>query len=87
MLLAAWAFSPDYSMLAEAENMYWRALGRNEKALGPEQTSTLDTVNNLGITFHGNPEVLACSPGANLDPLLDEGFGCYRRLVCGSSCH
>jgi tetratricopeptide (TPR) repeat protein len=31
--------------------MYERALAGKEKALGPEHTSTLDTVNNLGIIY------------------------------------
>jgi tetratricopeptide (TPR) repeat protein len=31
--------------------MYRRALKEREKALGPEHTSTLDTVNNLGILY------------------------------------
>ena len=31
--------------------MYQRALERTEKALGPEHTSTLDTVNNLGLLY------------------------------------
>src|SRR5207248_979101 len=37
--------------LAEAEAMYQRALAGYEKALGPEHTSTLDTVNNLGSLY------------------------------------
>jgi tetratricopeptide (TPR) repeat protein len=35
----------------EAEEMYGRALVGSEKALGPEHTSTLMTVNNLGILY------------------------------------
>jgi tetratricopeptide (TPR) repeat protein len=31
--------------------MYERALKGKEKAWGPEHTSTLDTVNNLGIIY------------------------------------
>jgi tetratricopeptide (TPR) repeat protein len=31
--------------------MYNRALAGKEKALGPEHTSTLDTVNNLGVLY------------------------------------
>ena len=31
--------------------MYQRALAGYEKALGPDHTSTLDTVNNLGILY------------------------------------
>ncbi|KAL5375449.1 hypothetical protein PMIN06_012243 [Paraphaeosphaeria minitans] len=35
----------------KAENMYQRALQGYEKAWGPEHTSTLDTVNNLGLLY------------------------------------
>ena len=35
----------------EAEKMYLRALQGKEKAWGPEHTSTLDTVNNLGLLY------------------------------------
>ncbi|PQE17740.1 hypothetical protein CJF31_00005461 [Rutstroemia sp. NJR-2017a BVV2] len=41
----------DQSKLIEAEKMYLRALEGKEKALGPDHTSTLDTVNNLGILY------------------------------------
>ncbi|SLM38012.1 nb-arc and tpr domain protein [Lasallia pustulata] len=37
--------------MAEAEAMYRRALEGNEKAWGPEHTSTLVTVNNLGRLY------------------------------------
>ncbi|RYP25684.1 hypothetical protein DL766_006952 [Monosporascus sp. MC13-8B] len=37
--------------LKEAEEMYQRALQGYEKALGPDHTSTLDTVNNLGLLY------------------------------------
>jgi tetratricopeptide (TPR) repeat protein len=37
--------------LAEAEKMYIRALQGKEEALGPDHTSTLDTVNNLGKLY------------------------------------
>ena len=37
--------------LAEAEQMYQRALQGKEKAWGPEHTFTLDTVNNLGNLY------------------------------------
>ena len=37
--------------LDEAEQMYQRALTGYEKALGPDHTSTLDTVNNLGALY------------------------------------
>jgi hypothetical protein len=41
----------DQGKLKEAEEMYWRALKGKEKAWGPEHTSTLDTVNNLGNLY------------------------------------
>ena len=37
--------------LQAAEAMYQRALEGNEKACGPDHTSTLDTVNNLGLLY------------------------------------
>ncbi|KAH0535978.1 hypothetical protein FGG08_007115, partial [Glutinoglossum americanum] len=37
--------------LDEAEEMYQRALQGKEKAWGPDHTSTLDTVNNLGNLY------------------------------------
>ncbi|KAF2676925.1 hypothetical protein K458DRAFT_257845, partial [Lentithecium fluviatile CBS 122367] len=37
--------------LAEAEAMYSRALQGYEEALGPKHTSTLGTVNNLGLLY------------------------------------
>jgi tetratricopeptide (TPR) repeat protein len=39
--------------LGEAEKMYERALQGYEEALGPNHTSTLDTVNNLGALYAG----------------------------------
>ncbi|CAK7207068.1 hypothetical protein SEUCBS139899_009876 [Sporothrix eucalyptigena] len=41
----------DQGRLAEAEAMYDRALQSKEKALGPDHTSTLDTVNSLGMLY------------------------------------
>ncbi|KAJ5642325.1 hypothetical protein N7490_006325 [Penicillium lividum] len=41
----------DQGKLKEAEEMYQRALAGNEKALGPDHISTLDTVNNLGNLY------------------------------------
>jgi tetratricopeptide (TPR) repeat protein len=37
--------------LKEAEEMYQRDLEDKKKALGPDHSSTLDTVNNLGILY------------------------------------
>jgi len=44
--------------LDEAERMLQRALAGYEKALGPNHTSTLDTVNNLGLLYRdqGKPD-------------------------------
>ena len=41
----------DQGKLAEAEQMYQQALQGDEKAWGPEHTSTLNTVNNLGALY------------------------------------
>ncbi|KAL5050527.1 nucleoside phosphorylase domain-containing protein [Aspergillus fruticulosus] len=41
----------DQGKLKEAEEMYQQALAGYEKALGPDHTSTLDTVNNLGLLY------------------------------------
>ncbi|KAJ5195474.1 uncharacterized protein N7498_008912 [Penicillium cinerascens] len=41
----------DQGKLKEAEEMYQRALAGKEKALGPDHTSTLNTVNNLGLLY------------------------------------
>ncbi|KAF2678494.1 FabD/lysophospholipase-like protein [Lentithecium fluviatile CBS 122367] len=41
----------DQGKLGEAEKMYMRALQGKEEALGPNHTSTLDTVNNLGLLY------------------------------------
>ncbi|KAH7012600.1 uncharacterized protein B0I36DRAFT_378335 [Microdochium trichocladiopsis] len=52
-----WAFHSlgdlfsDQGKLDEAEKMYLRALDGREKALGPDHTSTLQTVNNLGLLY------------------------------------
>ena len=47
----------DQGKLAEAKKMYERALEGYEKALGPEHTSTLDTVNNLGLLYADQGEL------------------------------
>jgi len=41
----------DQGKMAEAEEMYMRALRGKEKALGAVHTSTLDTVHNLGNLY------------------------------------
>jgi tetratricopeptide (TPR) repeat protein len=50
MMMTAELFK-QFGMSAEAEEMYVRALQGYEKAWGPEHTSTLDTVNNLGSLY------------------------------------
>ena len=44
-------FSSEQGKMKEAEDMYLRALTGKEKAWGPEHTSTLNTVNNLGLLY------------------------------------
>ena len=44
--------------LAEAERMYLRALAGMEKALGPDHTSTLETVNNLGNLYRAQGKLV-----------------------------
>jgi len=41
----------DRGKLDETEKMYQHALQGKKKALGPEHTSTLNTVNNLGLLY------------------------------------
>ena len=41
----------NHGKLRAAEDMYVRALAGKEKALGPEHTSTLETVNNPGVLY------------------------------------
>ena len=60
----------DQSKLAEAKQMYHRALQGYEKALGTEHTLTLDSVNNLGN--------LCCSQGK-----LVEAEQMYQRALQG----
>ncbi|OQD63331.1 hypothetical protein PENPOL_c009G08122 [Penicillium polonicum] len=38
-------------LLLAAEQIYQRALAGKEKALGPDHTSTLNTVHNLGLLY------------------------------------
>jgi len=56
--------------LGEAEQMLQRALASYEKALGPDHTSTLDTVNNLGILYRAQGK-------------LDEAERMYQRALAG----
>jgi tetratricopeptide (TPR) repeat protein len=50
--------------------MYQRALQGNEKAWGPDHTSTLDTVNNLGLLYKSQGK-------------LDEAEKMYQRALQG----
>ncbi|KAL2782503.1 hypothetical protein BJX66DRAFT_331145 [Aspergillus keveii] len=47
----------DQGKLQEAEEMYQQALAGYEKALGPDHTSTLQTVNNLGVLYSGQDKL------------------------------
>jgi hypothetical protein len=47
----------DQGKLVEAEQMFERALQGREKAWGPEHTSTLNTVNNLGNLYANQGEL------------------------------
>ncbi|KAH8592628.1 hypothetical protein B0O99DRAFT_689484 [Bisporella sp. PMI_857] len=49
----------DQDKLEAAEQMYQRALVEREKALGPDHTLTLDTVNNLGNLYTDQGEFKA----------------------------
>src|SRR5882762_2713739 len=60
----------DQGKLDEAEKMYQRALQGEEKAWGPDHTSTLDTVNNLGSLYKSQGK-------------LDEAEKMYRRAQQG----
>jgi tetratricopeptide (TPR) repeat protein len=44
-------FSFRHSRLEDAERMYGRALAGKRKAWGPEHTSTLETINSMGILY------------------------------------
>jgi tetratricopeptide (TPR) repeat protein len=56
--------------LDEAEKMYERALVGNEKAWGPDHTSTLDTVNNFGNLYKSQGK-------------LDKAEKMYERALVG----
>ncbi|CAG8907052.1 unnamed protein product, partial [Penicillium egyptiacum] len=60
----------DQIQLDEAEQMYIRALAGYEKALGPDHTSILDTVNNLGLLYADQGK-------------LDEAEQMYIRALAG----
>jgi tetratricopeptide (TPR) repeat protein len=53
-----------------AEHMYIRALRGQEKTLGPEHKSTLDTVNNLGMLYENQGKIA-------------EAESMYNRALCG----
>ena len=60
----------DQAQLRAAELLYLRALAGNETALGPGHTSTLDTVNNLGILYRNQGK-------------LDKAEQMYLRALAG----
>ncbi|EED19577.1 Pfs, NB-ARC and TPR domain protein [Talaromyces stipitatus ATCC 10500] len=47
----------DQGKLKEAEEMHTRALAGREKALGPDHTSTLDSVHSLGILYQNQDKL------------------------------
>jgi Tetratricopeptide repeat len=49
----------DQGKMAEAEEMYQRALVGKEKALGPDHKSMLSTVNNLGNLYRDQRKIVA----------------------------
>ncbi|KAJ6118982.1 hypothetical protein N7471_013602 [Penicillium samsonianum] len=57
-------------LLLAAEQMYQRALAGKEKALGPDHTSTLDTVHNLGILYRDQDK-------------LDQAEQMYQQALAG----
>ncbi|KAJ5663246.1 hypothetical protein N7507_003977 [Penicillium longicatenatum] len=60
----------DQDKLKEAEKMFLRALAGCEKALGPDHTSTLDTVHNLGNLYSDQDK-------------LEEAEEMYQRALAG----
>ena len=56
--------------LEEAEAMYRRALQGYEKARGPDHTSTLDNVNNLGLLYSNLLKGIMGMMGRLLDCLV-----------------
>lgn len=48
----------DQGKLREAEDIYVRALAGSEKALGPEHTSILRTVNHLGNLYRDQGKLI-----------------------------
>ncbi|KAJ5147913.1 hypothetical protein N7526_001265 [Penicillium atrosanguineum] len=60
----------NYGRLKEAEEMYRRALAGKEKVLGPDHTSTLITVNNLGNLYSNQGK-------------LEEAEKIYQRALIG----
>jgi tetratricopeptide (TPR) repeat protein len=56
--------------LSDAEAMFERALRGYEKAIGPEHTSTLETVNSLGVLYENQGR-------------LSDAEAMYERALCG----
>ncbi|KAJ5651366.1 uncharacterized protein N7484_005089 [Penicillium longicatenatum] len=65
------ATSRNQGKLKDAEEMYRRALLGKEKALGPDDSSTLNTVHNLGLLFRNQGK-------------FEEAEEMYRRALAGS---
>jgi tetratricopeptide (TPR) repeat protein len=58
-----------------AERMHLRALAGYEKALGPDHTSTLDTVNNLGILYYSQDKL------ADAEQMYERALAGYEKAL------
>jgi tetratricopeptide (TPR) repeat protein len=61
--------------LKEAEEMYQRALAGYEKALGPDHTSTLDTVKNLGLLYKHQGKL------QEADEMYERALASYEKVL------
>jgi hypothetical protein len=66
--------------------LYERALAGREKALGPEHTSTLDTVNNLGLLYADQGKLAeAEAMYERTEPTSDHGLADHKPAFFGYS--
>jgi tetratricopeptide (TPR) repeat protein len=61
--------------LAEAEEMYQRALKGYEKALGPDYIATLDTANNLGSLYQNQGKL------AEAEEMYQQALKGYKKAL------